>query len=241
MPGPDITSETQGVSPIQQEKRIPPKPNTRRHAVFQKRAAIQARDAAIESDKTSQRQLAKTREELLTEQQGRDIDPMTGILTQKGFDRRIKEEIARAKRTGDKVALMFFDLNGLKKVNDDLGHDVGDERIKAAANILTTSVRPTDVVARKGERADEFLVALPLKNMSSLRERYAEIHATIQAANQNWEGYPITFPAGAVEMDLEDVEGSIRAADHAMYQAKERSKEIGKDVIYVEPTARKVA
>lgn len=175
--------------------------------------------------------LYRQRREL--EAQG-EIDSKTGLLNEKGFHSVIQREIARAKRSGEKIVLMFLDLNDLKKVNDELGHEIGDERLKAAADILSASFRPTDIIARMGEKADEFLVALPVADLDLIKDRYAEINKNINAANQNWEGYPIHLPAGAVELDFNDIEGSVTRADHAMYVAKEKSKEIGQNVINVE-------
>jgi len=183
----------------------------------------------------SSRQVINVAGELYRQQQEMiakgDIDPMTGLLSDQGFNRRIKEEIARAQRNGDQIALLFFDMNGLKTTNDELGHAVGDARIKTAADILSNSFRPTDIVARKGEKADEFLVAIPVKDMDTVKDRYAQVNNVTQAVNQNWEGYPITLPAGVVRLDPNDIEGSIARADEAMYKAKEVSKITGQNAL----------
>lgn len=160
-----------------------------------------------------------------------EIDPMTGILNEKGFDRRIREEIARAERNGDQIALMFLDMNGLKQTNDELGHDIGDERIKVVADILANSFRPTDIVARKGAKADEFLVAIPVKDMETVKDRYAQVAQITNAVNENWEGYPITLPAGVVRLDPTNIPGSIASADKAMYEAKAVSKMSGQNAL----------
>lgn len=174
--------------------------------------------------------LFRQQEELKKE---KEIDEMTGLLNRKGFISALTKEISRSKRSGDKIALILLDMNGLKTVNDELGHAVGDERIRTAADILSASFRPTDIVARMGEKADEFLVAIPLKDMSQLQERYSEINKTIKIANENWPDCPFLLPAGATQLDFNDVDGSIKRADEAMYIAKEKTKEIGQNVINI--------
>lgn len=160
-----------------------------------------------------------------------EIDPKTGLLNDKGFFRRVKEELEKAKRTGNKVAIVFFDLNKLKTVNDELGHDVGDEYIRTGADILSASFRPGDIISRRGEKADEFMVALQVSDMKQIPSLYGRVNEVVAFANQNWEGYPILFPAGAVDIKNEDIDDAIRRADHAMYRAKNRSKEINRNVL----------
>lgn len=187
-------------------KRIPPKPLTRR---FIKKELKQTKEAAL-------------------------IDPLTGLLNEKGFERKVIEEISRARREGHKIALLFLDLNGLKVINDELGHTVGDEFIKAGADILTSSFRPTDIISRKGEKSDEFLIAVPITQMDQVKDFYSRVETNTNGANQNWEGYPIIIPAGAVELDFNDIPGSIARADHGMYIAKEKSRDIRKNVLHME-------
>lgn len=162
-----------------------------------------------------------------------EIDPLTGFLNDKGFHRKAGEEIEKAKRTGNKVVIMFFDLNKLKDVNDDLGHDVGDEYIRTGANILSTSFRPGDIISRRGEKADEFMVLLQVSGLDQIPSFYTRVSETVAYANQNWEGYPILFPAGAVDVRNGNIDDAISRADHAMYRAKDRSKEINKNVMLI--------
>jgi diguanylate cyclase (GGDEF)-like protein len=198
--------------------------------------------ATQETERTTKAELEATRKELGMAQEAAriaeestDIDPLTGLLNTKGFNKAIGREIARSERTGDEIALVFFDLNGLKLVNDTLGHDVGNERIREAAGILSASFRPTDIIARLGDKADEFIAALPMKDVRTIEARYGEVNKNARAANFNWEGYPILLPAGAVKLDKNDVPGSIARADHAMYKAKELSRDLGQNVIRYEP------
>jgi diguanylate cyclase (GGDEF)-like protein len=157
-------------------------------------------------------------------QEESEIDPLTGLLNQKGFMNRLNLEIERAKRSDNKIALIFFDLNRLKKVNDELGHPVGDEYLKIVAQILLNSFRPTDLVARQGDKADEFLVAVPIENIDQAIGMHQRVVEIISEANQNWPGYEIVLPAGIQFLDFNNIQKSKTEADHAMYQAKERSR-----------------
>jgi diguanylate cyclase (GGDEF)-like protein len=82
-------------------------------------------------------------------------DEMTGLLNRRGFMERAAETLAATK---DDVAVLFADMNGLKRINDELGHEHGDQAIKDMANVLRSFFRHDDVVARLG--GDEFVVLL---------------------------------------------------------------------------------
>ena len=153
-----------------------------------------------------------------------EIDPLTGLLNQNGFLERLNLEVERAKRSENKIALFFFDLNGLKKINDELGHAIGDEYIKMGADILRNSFRPTDLIARRGDKADEFVVAVPIENKDAIKPLYQRVEELTIEANQNWLGYEIVFPAGATLLNFNDIQKSLEIADQVMYQAKEQSR-----------------
>lgn len=177
------------------------------------------------------RKLGETQAQLTTATAERDealerelIDPLTGLLSVKGFDKRLVEEISRAKRENKQMAVLVLDLNGLKEINDTLGHEVGDQRIIAVANVLTSSFRPTDLVARRGNKADEFLVALEVDNLDQVKEWYQRVAGNSKQLSENWEGIPMILPAGASLLNFSNINGSISAADTAMYEAKQASK-----------------
>ena len=86
-------------------------------------------------------------------------DPLTGLANQRTFARILELELARAARQGSEISIALFDVDGLTETNDRLGHEVGDDVLRAIASVLAESVRLVDTVARFG--GDEFIVIAP--------------------------------------------------------------------------------
>lgn len=83
-------------------------------------------------------------------------DGLTGLYNRRAWEKLVTTEEERCKRYGHPAAVFFIDLNDLKKVNDSLGHDRGDELIQQTANVLRNTARSNDIVARLG--GDEFVI-----------------------------------------------------------------------------------
>jgi diguanylate cyclase (GGDEF)-like protein len=86
-------------------------------------------------------------------------DQLTGLYNRRAFEERLDEERARVARTGEPLALLVIDLDGLKGINDAGGHLAGDEALRLAAEALRSSIRLSDLPCRPG--GDEFAVILP--------------------------------------------------------------------------------
>lgn len=159
-------------------------------------------------------------------------DVLTGLPNRSLLSDRIHMAMAQARRTGNGFALLALDLDGFKKVNDALGHPVGDALLSVAAARLSETLRDVDTLARVG--GDEFIAVLP----EAVSE--AEIHAIarrmISAMQMPFEIQGHTLYVGtsigaAVFPQHGDSEVKLLAhADTAMYRAKEIGK--GRCVIY---------
>ncbi len=79
-------------------------------------------------------------------------DPLTGLLNRRGFERRLEEAFADFQKTSTPSALLLFDLDHFKPINDEGGHALGDEMLRRIAQIVAWEVRRSDHVARQGGR-----------------------------------------------------------------------------------------
>jgi diguanylate cyclase (GGDEF)-like protein len=139
-------------------------------------------------------------------------DPLTGCLNRRGFEERMKAELDAATRTGRPVALVLFDLDNFKAVNDMNGHPAGDELLCWVASGLDRAVRPMDSVGRLG--GDEFAVLAP-----GAGENGAERIAT-RARKLLSERVAVSTGTAAFPHDGSDHDELQRHADRALYANK---------------------
>lgn len=151
------------------------------------------------------------------------FDPLTGLPNRRLLQDRLHQAIVKAKRNQQHLALLFVDLDKFKPVNDDYGHQAGDELLLAVARRLQACVRESDTVARVG--GDEFVVLLPVIETAPDASAVArKIHDALtepfslsggQSVNISSSTGIATYPEhGSDETQL------MQHADAAMYQAK---------------------
>jgi diguanylate cyclase (GGDEF)-like protein len=151
-----------------------------------------------------------------------DHDSLTGLLNRRSFRTKLDRYVSFSARYGGQGAVMIIDIDGLKEVNDKLGHQPGDNLIRRVADILRERVRTTDIVARLS--GDEFAVLVPQTDTDGALQLGEDLRAQVA------EGFPaeselgtatisvgITMFGGKRELGAEAV---LVAADQAMYQAK---------------------
>ncbi|MCF6338479.1 MAG: EAL domain-containing protein [Gammaproteobacteria bacterium] len=150
-------------------------------------------------------------------------DALTDLPNRFLFDDRLSQAIKQAQRSGTKIAVLFLDLDHFKRVNDSMGHKVGDELLVEVARRLQSKIRQTDTLARLG--GDEF--AIVLDNVANLdvvvnvtRDLLQVMDAPIELSNQS---FFVTVSVGVVIFpdDGGAPEELLKHADTAMYQAKE--------------------
>ncbi len=149
-------------------------------------------------------------------------DQLTGLFNRRFFEGELRR-FAGAREYP--VAIVSADFDGLKLINDTLGHSAGDGYLIAGAGVLKTALRSSDILARVG--GDEFALLLPRTTQEDGEKLVARIHHSIDSYNQTTEGLPLSISIGLAvcENSNSSLEETFRRADSAMYQDKfERSK-----------------
>ena len=218
-------NEHEPISPI----RPPRRPESKE--AFQKSIEREATDSRkpiafdelgrrARNDTSSLLLLRRARRRVKVAKEEAGIDHLTGFLNRKGFEAKLEEEARRARRSSAPLTIMFFDLNGLKKVNDTQGHQEGDKLIKMAAEIIAEG-REYDKAARWG--GDEFAKILP-----ETPEENAILYW--ERINKVFQNKGISIVAGLIQVDpssRDTVNESWRLCDLAEREAKKRSHEQG--------------
>jgi len=153
-------------------------------------------------------------------------DTLTGLIGYNLLEDRISQSIKRSRRSGTKVAVLTIDLDHFKRINDALGHKVGDEILTVAASRLLEKVRSADTVARIG--GDEFIVVVSDQMKVSDIEFCAELFLRAISAPYNVQGHTINVTASVgicLYPDFAgDTEHMLRRSESAMHAAKEAGR-----------------
>ncbi len=153
------------------------------------------------------------------------FDALTGLPNRFLFEDRLRQAIVAARRSGERIALHYLDLDEFKQVNDTLGHSIGDRLLEAAGQRLTTLVRESDTVARLG--GDEFAIIQvgidSATGATAFAIRILEAMLAPFRLGQN-EVQSSTSIGIALSTLLEDPEDLQLQADRALYKAKEKGR-----------------
>lgn len=150
-----------------------------------------------------------------------DRDALTPALNRRAFMRELSRALADRSRYGAAAALVYFDLDGLKSINDRFGHAVGDAALRAAAERIGREIRQSDVLGRLG--GDEFAVILAKADAPRAAAKAEALAAAVARE-------PLAFPGGETPLSVSwgvaeitpdaDPEAIVTAADAAMYGRK---------------------
>jgi diguanylate cyclase (GGDEF)-like protein len=148
-------------------------------------------------------------------------DPLTGLYNRRYFVGALGDRIARVTRYGERVAILYVDVDGLKPINDRLGHAAGDAVLTAIAGCLLSETRESDVVARIG--GDEFALLIDHVDAAAAATKMTALHSAILAVPCDHDDEQLALSAtfGMAMIDAGDsADALLRRADGAMYQAK---------------------
>ena len=151
-----------------------------------------------------------------------DRDPLAPVLNRRAFVRELTRMIAFAERYSVPGSVVYLDINGMKQINDSLGHAAGDAALKHVAEVLLRDVRSSDIVGRLG--GDEFGIILAQANSQAAAAKAAVLAAAVESEPISWQDGTLklgvsygtyTFDGG------EGVDEALSAADRAMYAHKQ--------------------
>jgi len=174
---------------------------------------------------TLRRELTATRTRLEEVEKTADQDGMLPLLNRRAFVRELARYIAITGRYNTPASLIYFDLNYLKKTNDELGHAAGDAVLSHFADVLGAHTRDTDSVGRLG--GDEFGVLLSHANQEQALHKADRLAEALKASPTLWNGHviPVSFAYGAFELQSGDnPDLAMARADQAMYAQKKSQR-----------------
>ena len=165
--------------------------------------------------------LAAMVDEIILARVAATIDELTGVQNRRGFMKAAEPLLRLADRAGVVMTLGYFDVNGLKPINDNLGHEAGDLAISEAAKLLTHCFRAADVVARMG--GDEFAVLFASAGVDGAAVAFERLRSSVEKQNQTGRlPFDLNIAAGFVERQPNGLtlEEMLAQADAAMYRTK---------------------
>lgn len=151
-------------------------------------------------------------------------DKLTGTYTRKFFENAIETQLKKASREKSQMSIIMIDIDKFKSINDNYGHQKGDEILSKVGNILLKNIRPTDICCRYG--GEEFVIILPDTGPSEAEALAERLRSTVEKARLMGQGNSLTISLG---ISCYPKHGSIRnelieKADQALYHAKESGR-----------------
>jgi len=149
-------------------------------------------------------------------------DYLTGAMNRRGFMERFEHEIQRSQRYGSPLALIWFDLDTFKRVNDQHGHNVGDRVLCAISEATQKVIRKVDIFARMG--GEEFCVLMPQTSLAGAGDVAEKLRRAIEECNCP-EDVHITASFGVAEyISGEHSDYFLQRADNALYRSKDEGR-----------------
>lgn len=162
---------------------------------------------------------------LQKERQLSQHDPLTQLPNRLGFEQRLKEELARAKRHDQPISIAVLDIDFFKKINDQFGHLVGDKVLKMMSKEMKKVSRGSDYLARFG--GEEFILLLPQTALDEAFSAVDKIRQRIESRPFHFQNKPVPITISAGVAQLQNDEGTdhwINRADSALYISKQEGR-----------------
>ena len=179
-------------------------------------------NARVQTQVRRKRYADKIRERLDESMELAVTDSLTGLHNRRYIGSRLRKAVDSTNNGGAPVSILIADIDHFKHINDEYGHDVGDQILKTFASRLTTGLRALDLAARYG--GEEFLIVMPGAGMAEACIAGERLRARIADQPFSWDGgdpIPVTVSVGLAQVTSgESVESVLKRADTALYKAK---------------------
>ena len=148
-------------------------------------------------------------------------DPVTTLPNRAAFNRRLRDEIERARRYGRELSVVLFDVDRFKSVNDQFGHPAGDQALWQVARILKSSLRQSDAVFRYG--GDEFAAVCPETSGEAMAHVLRRLESNVRAwriESRLSEHFGVSWGVASLPADATNENELVRIADERLYARK---------------------
>ncbi len=151
-------------------------------------------------------------------------DKLTGLYNRVKLDKTLHDEMNRSLRTGDIFCVILMDIDFFKKINDNYGHQTGDDVLVETAQVLQQLLRKTDVLGRWG--GEEFLIISPLTSLENGLKLANKINVSVQLHQYSTYKNQVTMSLGvaAFQKNITKIEEIVANADKALYEAKHHGR-----------------
>lgn len=179
-------------------------------------------------DITKRKEAEEDRDMLISELQHiSQTDGLTGLFNRQHLNKRISEEMERARRYGTPLSLIIFDIDYFKKINDSYGHIIGDRMLQSAASVIRDTLRTSDIAGRFG--GDEFVIVLVQTELETgvqvaERLRTGIEKERVRTSDKKTAACSISLGICRFDESLMRVEDFIAKADSALYEAKRNQR-----------------
>ena len=155
------------------------------------------------------------------------VDPLTGLYNRLYFLEVTKKSFKRAKRKDENIILVFLDLDNFKYVNDNYGHEKGDEILKEVAKTLKNMFREYDMIVRYG--GDEFVIfaEMSINDIANIDDLLKSFKNRIEKKFKKYI-LSVSYGIAVFPFDADNIKDLLNIADERMYKQKKQKKKINK-------------